>query len=788
MRNIGLFIFLFLVSSLPYMWAQDSLSVQKLLDAAQNTNSPDEAYQKYLSAYVDARQINYDQGLIKSLTFLSQWELKANNTAGALRYLLEEAALIENLPLQARRIAVVTKIGDIYYAEKLFVEALPYYKAANHQIAIQDKKRKTIILQKLGDTFAELLAPDSAFHFYAQLPVWGEKPTEGFNGQLNVLDDIVKAYSKAKAYDKALRFNKRILERMQSEDKAEAEQFVIFNNLGYNYNFLKEYSKAIDHFEQAIALVEKTDYESQAVLYTNIGIAHLNLNQFPQAIDALIKANFFLEKINKSESSQINQLLSTVYFKNNDLYNAVNFNKIAIDNAKKHQQSVLLSEAYATATQIYINLFEYETALNYYQQHLIISDSLKQVERQKQQDLLEDKLTLEKADKEIKLLLINQEVKDLTIRQLNLEKEKQLLALDKLSLEKDQQQKALTLLQQEQVVKIAQIKNQELQARQAQQQLQITKQALNAAEQEKILTDLAQKEKLQQLTLTQQKTQLQAEAQKNTLLQQENAINQLELDKQANFRQFVYGIGGLGLLILGLLLVGWLYSRRTNRQLAKQKAEITAEKNKSDALLLNILPAVTAQELKEKGSATPKRFEDTTVLFADFVNFTGISAKMSPEELVEELNHCFRAFDEIVQKFNLEKIKTIGDAYMCVGGLPIPNQTHPQNAANAAIEMMNFMQQRYQEKKKMGYPYWQMRIGLHSGPVVAGVVGTSKFAYDIWGDTVNTASRMESNSHAFKINLSGQTHQLLAQNFNFNYRGKIQAKNKGEIDMYFLEA
>jgi len=251
-------------------------------------------------------------------------------------------------------------------------------------------------------------------------------------------------------------------------------------------------------------------------------------------------------------------------------------------------------------------------------------------------------LTLEKADKEIKLLLINQEVKDLTIRQLNLEKETQALALDKLNLEKDQQQKALILLQKEQAVKEAELKNQELEAARAQQQLQITRQALNAAEQEKILADLAQKEELQQLTLAQQETQIKAEAQKNTLLQQENEINQLELAQQASFRQFVYGIGGLGVLILSLLLGGWMYSRRTNKKLAKQKEEITSEKNKSDALLLNILPAVTAQELKEKGSATPKRYEHTTVLFADFVNFTGISEKMSPEELVAELNYCFR--------------------------------------------------------------------------------------------------------------------------------------------------
>jgi len=175
------------------------------------------------------------------------------------------------------------------------------------------------------------------------------------------------------------------------------------------------------------------------------------------------------------------------------------------------------------------------------------------------------------------------------------------------------------------------------------------------------------------------------------------------------------------------------------------------------------------------------------VLFADFVNFTGLSVDMLPEELVYELNECFEAFDDMMDKYGLEKIKTIGDAYMCVGGLPTPNTTHATDAAHAAFAMMDFIQQRYIAKKAKGESAWQMRIGLHSGPVVAGVVGTKKFAYDIWGDTVNVASRMESNSTAGKINISHATCQLLDSQFKVTPRGSIQAKNKGEMQMYFLD-
>ena len=373
------------------------------------------------------------------------------------------------------------------------------------------------------------------------------------------------------------------------------------------------------------------------------------------------------------------------------------------------------------------------------------------------------------------------------IQQLGLEGEKQLLAINNLKLTSTQQEQELALLKKEQEVKESKLNNQQLLAKQTQQQLQLARQRLLAVEQEQQLTELTQKEKLQQLELDKKESRLKEEAQKNSLLQKDNEIQQLDLERQQDFQQFLYGLGGLLLLIMGLIAAGLIYSRRTNRILATQKIAIQKEQKKSDDLLLNILPAATAKELKETGYSAPRKYDNTTVLFADFVNFTGLSANMPPEKLVNELNDCFKAFDAIMDKFGLEKIKTIGDAYMCVGGLPIPNTTHAKDAAHAALEMMNFIQQRYTTKMAAGETYWQMRIGLHSGPVVAGVVGTKKFVYDIWGDTVNTASRMESNSSAGKINISKSTYHLIKEQFKVTYRGEIQAKNKGAVEMYFLE-
>jgi len=219
---------------------------------------------------------------------------------------------------------------------------------------------------------------------------------------------------------------------------------------------------------------------------------------------------------------------------------------------------------------------------------------------------------------------------------------------------------------------------------------------------------------------------------------------------------------------------------RVQRKISSQKKEV-------EKLLLNILPKKTAEELRLKGSATPQSYPRVTVIFTDFKGFTQVSEKMTPEEIIEELGICFSAFDEIVEKNNLEKIKTIGDAYMCAGGVPQPNQSNPVDAARAALAMQAFMANRIEENRLHGRAILELRIGIHTGAVVAGVVGKKKFAYDIWGDAVNIAARMESSGEPNKVNISGETFSLIKDQFNCTYRGKIPAKNKGEVDMYFID-
>ncbi|MEB3886984.1 adenylate/guanylate cyclase domain-containing protein [Lyngbya sp. CCY1209] len=225
-----------------------------------------------------------------------------------------------------------------------------------------------------------------------------------------------------------------------------------------------------------------------------------------------------------------------------------------------------------------------------------------------------------------------------------------------------------------------------------------------------------------------------------------------------------------------------LEKKRLRDQEQAYLKKLAAEQEKSEQLLLNILPAPIAARLKQGESTIADSFADVTVLFADIVNFTKLSANLSPSELVEILNQIFSVFDELAERYELEKIKTIGDAYMVVGGLPTPRPDHAEAIAEMALEMQQIVGD---FSLKPGQPL-QMRMGINTGPVEAGVIGTRKFAYDLWGDTVNTANRMESHGVAGKIQVTAATYERLRDKYQFEERGVIEVKSKGKMTAYFL--
>ncbi len=225
---------------------------------------------------------------------------------------------------------------------------------------------------------------------------------------------------------------------------------------------------------------------------------------------------------------------------------------------------------------------------------------------------------------------------------------------------------------------------------------------------------------------------------------------------------------------------------KQKEQVEKQKRMLEEEKTKTEKLLLNILPREMADELKNKGKSKARKYRFSTVMFTDFEGFTKLAEQYKPEDLVAELDSYFIKFDEIVNKYNVEKIKTIGDAYMAAGGVPIRNKSNAIDTTLAALEIQRAMLEIKEKKSELGEVGWDLRIGLHTGALIAGVVGIKRFAYDIWGDTVNIAARMESSGQIGMVNVSETTYEAISEFFITEYRGKVKAKNKGEIDMYFV--
>jgi class 3 adenylate cyclase len=278
---------------------------------------------------------------------------------------------------------------------------------------------------------------------------------------------------------------------------------------------------------------------------------------------------------------------------------------------------------------------------------------------------------------------------------------------------------------------------------------------------------------------TQNKLELENKEKEIALLTATNTLKEQEIKRQKLVRNGFLAGFALVLTLIGILYRDYRLKIKTNKLLDQRKAEI-------ESLLLNILPFEVAAELQSEGHSSPRYYESVSVMFTDFVSFSKIAESLTPQRIVEELNEFFTEMDEIIEKYNLEKIKTIGDSYMCAGGIPTANTTHPIDMVRAGLDIVDYLKKKNQARADIGMPKWEIRIGINTGSLVAGVVGKKKYAYDIWGNTVNIASRMESNGEPGMLNISSDTYELIKDQFECKYRGKIYAKNVGEIDMYFV--
>ncbi len=498
----------------------------------------------------------------------------------------------------------------------------------------------------------------------------------------------------------------------------------------------KNYPAAVQFYTRSLTLNEQLNNENgMNGIYNNLGMIYHDMQQYEKALD-FFKKNLVGRRAGKDKVSIISSLINISVVHNNlERYaESVQYLQEALAMAREMGDSEQMRSCYGMLAETYEKMGKTKDMLHYFDLYKSFHEKVQGDKTKAQKNELDNAkliahtLELEKRNSELEL-----ERKEFEIRKkdetINSQTQRQTRLLHSL----DKNQLIIRYLQRDSVAKANEVR-------------------------------------LQNQHLKDVNAKNEAQRQKSRLIQM----------------MLIVGLSTLAILI-GFLFFRYSEKKKTNRQLAYQKAEIEAERQKADKLLFSILPAETAKELKETGQATPKFYEKVTVLFTDFQGFTEIAGKMKPQQIVSDLNFCFSGFDEICQEYGLEKIKTIGDAYMCAGGIPIQDDNNPIQVVKAAKAMLEFMKQWAMMKEIQGEPAWHLRIGIHTGSVVAGVIGSYKFVYDIWGDTVNLANRMESAGEAERINISEATYQCVKEYFDCTYRGKVPAKGKGEIDMYFVE-
>jgi len=549
-------------------------------------------------------------------------------------------------------------------------------------------------------------------------------------------------------YPRALQFYQKSLAiREATGDKKGMS--ALFNNIGNIYNSKGDYPRALDNYQRALAMMEAIGEKMNiSSVLSNIGGIYASQGNNDQALEYYKRALAIDEELGrKSDIGASLTNVGTTYTKAGDPDRAVEYFHKAIGIWEEIGDKYNIAITLNNLAMIYSDLADYPRALDYSQRSLAIRESIG-AKRDIPRSLNIIGTIYQKLGK-------NQQALQYCGRALALAEEVGALDRQKFACEclydaykaLGQGDKALAYLE-----KINTISDSL--------QVQETTRQLDQMEFAKVMREdsIAKAEEARQV-----------EAAHRAEVRQKNQVRN----------------AFIGSSFLLLLLAGGLYSRW--RYVRKSRDIISKERDRSENLLLNILPEEIAAELKEKGRADARDFEMVSILFTDFKGFTEHSARLSASDLVEEINHCFEAFDAIMDKYGIEKIKTIGDAYMAAGGLPVPTDDSARNTVLAALEMQDFIRRREAEKSARGEPAFQMRVGIHTGPVVAGIVGVKKFQYDIWGDTVNTASRMESSGEVGKVNISQSTYELLKDDpaFVFESRGKIEAKGKGEMDMYF---
>ncbi|MBK6622114.1 MAG: tetratricopeptide repeat protein [Saprospirales bacterium] len=666
--------------------------------------------------------------------------LKVENS---LKYALKAVDASRNLKDPRLLSLSLAGKGTAHYLLLQYDEALESYREALRlTLGLDDKRLIARNYNNIGLVYASIADHPKALEYYLKALQFNEA-LENVAGIINNLGNIGAAFNTLNEPGEAIEYFDKALALCDASTNP-AIVSGLMNNLGNAYTALDDLDKALEYKLKALEISEKSNNRFRiANSLGNLGHLYAKMGLWDKAMDAHQKSLAINGKLNDRKGILSSYMgLAGVFFSTDQLDSSKVYffkaNQLALEIGDVKTRAASLEKLSA----IYENFYQNDSSYLFYKEFVNLQNGLDN--DRKLIEIKQSTLKFQFAKKEDSLLreqlIIDNQLKEKTLLAERQEQKLQLQNAEILLSEKQKQIQKLAILKSQADLKLEQ----------------------NARSEKEKQLELVEKEKIiQQSELQLQGAELEL---KNNRIQRQNTLRKFYL-------------AGLALLaVLGALIY------RNARFQKKTNVIIKDEKSKSDRLLLNILPQEVAEELKEKGSARAKYFEEVSVIFTDFVSFTKVSESLSPEELVNELNECFSAFDRIVYEHGIEKIKTIGDAYMAVAGLPSYCADHAEKAILAAMELVDFIENR-RKSRPFGF---EIRIGIHSGPVIAGIVGTKKFAYDIWGDTVNIAARMESSGAAGRVNISDRTYQLAKDRFRFESRGKVMAKNKGEMEMYFV--
>ncbi len=600
-----------------------------------------------------------------------------------------------------------------------------------------------------------------------------------------LLDDLVTTYADVQA-ERGITWGEKELALAQKLDWKKG-MALAYSSLGCCYITGSEYSKAIDYFSKALEVTEELgDDVRSANILGNISICYSSQSDYPKALEYLFRALKIFEKLNKrSRIATAEGNIGIVYQFQNNYPKALEYMFAAIKIYEELKEKDGLAVNYGNIGIVYNYQSEFKKALHYDSLALKLNEevgntdgvacnmgnlgnvfaNLQDYTRAIEYSLRSNELA-EKVNNKSRVIA---NLENIGTCYLNMAKDSS--RQNTAEMKAAHLKKAIgyfdTVISRSKETGDLNMLQEAYKYRSDAEELSGNFSAALASHKQFVTIKDSVFNADNKVKMANQETKREAE-----LKEKQIEINKVQETKKRNERFFLL-VGIFVLFVIVFIVV------RNNKL-------ISVEKRKSEELLLNILPAEVADELKAKGSADAKLIDEVTVLFTDFKGFTQLSEKLSPQTLVAVVNECFSAFDHIMQRYGVEKIKTIGDAYMAAGGLPTPNNTHADDVVRAALEIQQYMHEHKLKKEAAGELFFEIRIGIHTGPVVAGIVGVKKFQYDIWGDTVNTASRMESSGEVGKVNISGATYELIKDKFNCVYRGEVQAKGKGNMQMYFV--